>query len=158
MRNDRGFALMLALGILASLTFIIMAAADSTQITWGFSHARAADQKLGDAIEQVVRSLPPAQFASSAGDAPSTAPLRTFELAKGEAGAILVYAWPEPVDAFAEARRMLGEKPGDLVVRLEAATVKNQSNRRTGTYLLNSAGNRTAPILLEERRHAGQGK
>lgn len=156
--KERAFALMVALGVLAALTFIIMAAADSTQITWLFSHARASDQKLGDAIEQVVRAVPPAELVPASVDSISTAPLKTVELCKGEPGAIMIFVWPGDLASMELAQAVVSPKPGDALVRLEAATVKQQTVRRSGIYLVNTAGQRPVPILLEEKRYVSQSK
>jgi hypothetical protein len=155
--HRRAFALITALGVLAALTFIVMAAADSTQVTWTFSHARASDQRLGDAIQQLVRSLPPSELVPVPDAAESTAPaVRQFELAKGNAVAgILVFA-SAPREIAAPPAEVIPPLEGDVLVQFEAASIRLQRVRRTATYLLNTSGNRPAPILVQESRYASQ--
>lgn len=146
----RGFALVAAIGVLAILVIFAVAAAGVTQFTIGFSQARAADRRLGAALEQsaaLLASRPP-QALSADGAA------HTFALVEARPGSRDDVAVTATV-GLAPDPGLLGPalalREGDTVVRLEARRPGGRYTR-TATYLMNTAGQRRTPILLQESR------
>ncbi len=143
--NRRGFALIAAIGTLAVLMVFAMAAAGSAEFTLGFSRARTADLRLASAVEEGAELL--AAGAAVASDKPAA----LIEPRPGAKNDVTVTA---TLELSAEAK-LLGEalaaRDGDALVRLEAARGV-AAVQRVSVFLINGAGNRRAPILLQESR------
>ena len=152
----RGFALLAAIGVLAVLMILAVAAVGSAQFTLGFSQARTADQRLGQALEEGATILRPrlpdlVKKAAASWSAEQTS--TTVELIKPRPGV------KDDVVVSATLGLVTGEglpagvqpRDGDFMVRLEAGRL-DRPLRRSAIYLVNSAGLRRAPILIQEGR------
>lgn len=152
-KGSRGFALVAAIGVLAVLMIFAMSAAGTAEFTLGFSSARQLDRRLSAAIEEGTSLLmdDPSGFAqeSSSGSSETVflIPPREGSPADVVVSATLGLA-PEPE----ELGPALAVREGDRLVRLEAARADGRGQRRSSLYLINSAGQRRVPILLQEAR------
>lgn len=153
-RHNRGFALVAAIGVLAVLMIFAISAASTAQFTLGFSHARTADRRLGSALDEGVALLAAGRSEllkpGAAGSKPSSVAL--IEARPGSKNDVVVSATvglqPDP----ALLPSALAAREGDLIVRLDAARADGRGSRRSALVLMNSAGQRRAPILLQETR------
>ncbi len=142
----RGFALIAAIGTLAVLMVFAMAAAGSAEFTLGFSRARTADQKLGAALEEGAGFL---AAGADIATGKATALIQPRPGAKDDVTVTATVEQSVDPDLLGQA---LAVRDGDLQVRLEAARSGAAAPQRIAVYLINGAGNRRAPILLQERR------
>ena len=147
----RGFALIFAIGVLAVLVMVVMAAANSAQFTYVFAHARARDQQLGRAIRHAVDTVASRDWAAK----PVPAQPETIEIAASDPDArdaVMTRALIAPrVPDEKTYGGVLAPREGDVLVRIEAETAR-KSARRVALYLFNAGAKRPAPILLEETR------
>lgn len=154
-RRDRAFALVAAIGVLAVLMIFAIAAAGTAQFTVTFSAARAADRRLGSALEEGIALLAAGGAEELKGGGTAGATTSTVLLIAARPGAaddVVVSATrgltPEP----GLLPPSLASREGDTFVLLEAGRADGRGSRRTALVLLNAAGYRRAPILLRETR------
>lgn len=156
-RRDRAFALVAAIGVLAVLMIFAIAAAGTAQFTVTFSAARAADRRLGSALEEGIALLAAGgaeelKGGGTAGAGATTSTVLLIAARPGAADDVVVSATrgltPEP----GLLPPSLASREGDTFVLLEAGRADGRGSRRTALVLLNAAGYRRAPILLRETR------
>jgi hypothetical protein len=146
-RQERGFAIIAAIGVLAILMILGFGAAVVTQFTYGFSRARVADREYSDVLREGAQLL-----ATRSVPEPGSP---TFEVWKHEGSGKNDVQVSATVQLAEVGTKLLGAalKPreGDRVVELTASAPSGKV-RRSSFYLINVSGARTAPILLLERR------
>lgn len=145
--NQRGFAVIAAIGVLAILMIMAFGAAAITQFTYGLTRARVSDREYSDLLRESAQLLATRPLPEPGSPA--------FEVLKHRAAAKGDVQVSATVQLAEVGNKLLGAalKPrdGDRVVELAASSPSGRVTR-TSVYLLNISGARTAPILLLERR------
>lgn len=155
-RSRRGNVFIATMGTLAVLMIVVMAAANSTQMTWNTTAIAMQDSRLRAALSEaavLVQARPDVVAGPSAAPATEatteTAGLRTIIPAAQGSKQVTVLAAPEPIESIPPEIERLA---GDSAVLLQARPISGKGNSRAATYLMNTQGQRPSPILVSERR------
>lgn len=148
--RKKGFALIVAIGVLALLFILVFAGANTSQVTRTFSRARERDRELTDATRQAVLHLVKTRASDLApADTPSV--IEVVRAPESGAPAIAVKATAGIRADAATLGKVLVGRPGDALLRVEARKT-NGAATVAATYLVNTQNGRKAPILLKEER------
>jgi hypothetical protein len=150
-RNDRGFVLVAALGALAVLMTVAFMAAGSAQHTFMMTVERQRDRRITDHIMAASEILP--KLASQPGSSGSA--VRTVRLSPAPvndpAGVEVSLTLGMPVSSAVIAPALTALE-GDEIAVIEARRRDGAGAARRSTFLVNSRGMRSAPILIREER------
>jgi hypothetical protein len=149
-RNRRGFVLVTALGVLAVIMTAAFMAASSAQQTFTMTVERQRDRRISDHITVVAEVLP--RLLSNPG---ATSSVRTVLLVSGnpkDPAAVTVSATLGLAANAELIRPALEFLEGDELARVEAKRSDGQGPSRRSTFLVNSRGLRSSPILIREER------
>lgn len=149
-RSSRGFVLVSALGVLAVIMTAAFMAASSSQQTFTMTIERQRDRRISDHITVVAEALP--KLLSNPG---ATTSVRTVLMIAGDAGdsASITVSATLGLEVTAQLiRPALDLLEGDEVARVEARRADGQGPSRRSTFIVNSRGLRSSPILIREER------
>jgi hypothetical protein len=123
---------------------IVMAAANSTQLSWRIAGTRLSDVRLSSAVREAASLLqhnPPTDFQSSGTTVlvPSSGKDHPLQV-------LLISSRPVTADL------MFPVLDGDTEYVVQAKAVTGGGPGRTAVFLVNRQGKRPAPILLSEHR------
>lgn len=142
-RPRRGFALIAAIGVLAVLTILVFGAATRAHVTHTLTAADLATHRLAGALHAQARML-------MAGADPAK-PLA------GDDDLTLTVKAPAEAPA-SPALDTLGKRDGDIFAEIAVSSNRLRGAGRTAIYLVNTKGQRSAPILLREGATGASGK
>ncbi len=145
--EQRGFALIAALGVMVLLSIMAFGAATTAHFTYGLSKARQLDRQLGEMLREASKLLSVQMVPGAPEAAFPVLNARTLSGRDVQVSGTLVR--PEVATTLLSAA--LQPRDGDHVVEL-AAAVQGLPGLRSSVYLINARGMRHAPILLLERR------
>lgn len=136
----RGFAMIAALGVLAVVSIVVLSAASSTQFTHAFVGRDFRDSRLRQAIVTQARMLANSELdrGPSASDDEVKVTVTLYDKDLKDIG----------TDAVAR-------RDGDVIATISAEFALRNEGTRTSVYLVNTKGQRKAPILLTESVSAG---
>ncbi|MCX7717720.1 MAG: hypothetical protein N2111_04855 [Candidatus Sumerlaeaceae bacterium] len=136
----RGFALIAALGVLAVLTILVFGAATRAHVTHTLTAADLAQHRLASALNAQARLL-------MTGADPGK------PLAGDDDLTLTVQMLAEP--PASPAVDLLGKREGDLFAEIQVSSRRLQGAGRRAIYLVNTKGQRSAPILIAESGTGG---
>ncbi|MBX7244388.1 MAG: hypothetical protein K1X53_02750 [Candidatus Sumerlaeaceae bacterium] len=153
-RTHSGFALLAAIGVLAVLTILVMSAATAADVTHHVVQFDVTDFRLAAAIENAAVRL-------EAGDIPGadikgperTVPVPAEKVGPGQPIEVTVTTGLAPADNYMAPA--LHARDGDTMVKVVALMPGAGGKARDtmeAMFLLNTAGKRSARILLQEKR------
>lgn len=152
-QRPRGFALVIAIGVLAILIVLGVASAGMSDFTLAFSQARIGDRKLGSALEQGATLLMHKLRVGALENPATNEPIALIQPSGSGQDDISVTATLNIVsDRLVRDDSVLVSREGDTVVLIEASRSQPGAVLRRSWYLVNTAGNRRIPILLQEAR------
>lgn len=152
-RKPKGFVLVAALGVLAILMTVAFMAAGSAQHTFSMTVERQRDRRISDHITIVAEQLP--RLLSTSGAGPGSGSVRTVRVLSGlatdpttvEVSATLGLKL-DPASSLPALQAM----DGDELAVVEARRRDGVGASRRSTFLVNSRGLRSSPILIREER------
>lgn len=136
----RGFALIAALGVLAVLTVLVFGAATRAHVTHTLTAADLSTHRLASALDAQARLL----MTGADPDKP---------LAGDEDLTLKVTMLAEP--PASPATGVLGRRDGDRFAEITVTSKRLKGAGRRAIYLLNTKGQRSAPILVTESATGG---
>ena len=143
--ENRAFAMLAAIGVLAVLGLLVMGTANTAQVTHAFARARTVDSVLTDLTAEMARHLA-ADATLTSGAAVGATVLEV------DAGDVTGKAITAGADARALVGTVIRPHEGDVIVSIEAGRKDGRSLHRTAIYLVTPRSPRAAPILLSEER------
>lgn len=133
-RKERGFVLLIALGVLAVLGILIFGASTTTQAGWAFTEMHMTDVRMGNALDHIAVRL-------SRGDPLSG----SVVLQDGDVTATATIGIASDASQVAA---VIEPREGDQFVKIFA---RNQNGWTVDSlYLINFKAMRKSPILVSE--------